>query len=401
MRRRSACRSMPSPEPPTVFLLAGEVSGDIHGAALARELRRLAPDVRLEGVGGARMREAGVALLADSTEWGVMGWVDAARRVREYARRLDVVLARLRAAPPDVLVPIDFSGFNLTLLRRLRGRLRTVYYVPPMVSVRRGRRARHIAALGARLLPVFPFEAEAYRAAGADAVFVGHPAADLAHEVEPAGRIRARLGLAPGAPVLGLLPGSRRQELAALLPPMLEAAEAAKRAVPGLAVLLGLAVPAFRAQVEAALGGRIGARALDVTVLDGAREVMPASTVLLTASGTATVEAMVLGVPMVVTYRTARLNWWIVHLAVRTRWAAIPNIMAGESLVPELLQDRATGPALGAAVVALLRDDAAREQMRRRLLDLAAALGPPGAHARAARQVLAAAGRLEPGGGVE
>jgi lipid-A-disaccharide synthase len=387
---------MPSPEAPRVFLLAGEVSGDIHGAALARELRRLAPEVRLEGVGGARMREAGVALLADSTEWGLMGWVDAVRRVRAYARRLDAVLAHVAAAPPDVLVPIDFSGFNLALLRRLRGRVRAVYYVPPMVSVRRGRRARHIAALGARLLPVFPFEADAYRAAGADAVFVGHPAADLAREVEPTERVRARLGLAPDAPVLGLLPGSRRQELAALLPPMLEAADAARAAVRGLTVLLGLAAPAFRPQVDAALGGRAG-----VTVLDGAREVMPASTVVLTASGTATVEAMVLGVPMVVTYRTSRLNWWIVPLAVRTRWAAIPNIMAGEAIVPELLQDRATGSALGAAVVALLQDEAARARMRRRLLDLAVALGPPGAHARAAREVLAAAGRLEQDGGRE
>jgi lipid-A-disaccharide synthase len=383
---------MPPPEAPRrIFLIAGEVSGDMHGAALARELRRLDPLVHLEGVGGDRMREAGVALVADSTEWGLIGWVDAARHLGAFARRLGDVLGRLRRSPPDVLVPIDFSGFNLAVLRRLRGRIPAVYYAPPMVSVRRGRRAAHVAALGARLLPIFPFEAEAYRRAGADAVFVGHPAVEWARGGESSEALRARLRIAPGAPVLGVLPGSRRQEIGALLGPMLGAVRAAREAVPGLTALLALAAPAFRSQVAAALT----AAGAPVTVLENARDVMRASTVVLTASGTATVEAMVLGVPMVVTYRTTRLNWWILPFAVHTRWAAIPNIMARTDVVPELLQDRATAGTLGDAVVALLRDAPAREAMRARLLDLAAALGPPGAHRRAALEVLAAAGRLE------
>jgi lipid-A-disaccharide synthase len=388
---------MPPPEAPRrIFFIAGEVSGDMHGAALARELRRLDPLVHLEGVGGGRMREAGVALLADSTDWGLMGWVDAARQLRVFARRLGTVLERVRASPPDVLVPIDFSGFNLAVLRRLRGRVPAVYYVPPMVSVRRGRRAARIATLGARLLPIFPFEAEAYRRAGADAVFVGHPAVEWAQEGESPARVRARLDITPGAPVLGILPGSRRQEIASLLGPMLGAVRAARAAVPGLTVLLALAAPAFRPQVDAELAAAGGS----VTVLEGARDVMRASTVVLTASGTATVEAMVLGLPMVVTYRAGRLNWWMAHLAVSAKWVAIPNIMAGTDVVPELLQDRATAGTLGAAVVALLRDAPAREAVRRRLLDLATGLGPPGAHRRAALEVLATARRLEPRGSV-
>jgi lipid-A-disaccharide synthase len=379
---------MPPSRARRILLIAGEVSGDLHGAELARALRAAAPDVTLEGVGGRRMAAAGVSLIEDSSEWGIMGWIDAARHLRQFARRLDRICARVAADPPDVLVPIDFSGFNLALLRRVRGRGPAVYYVPPMVSVRRGRRAERIAALGVKLLPIFPFEADAYRAAGADAVFVGHPAVELARDVEAEDQVRARLGIARGAPVLGLLPGSRAMELDYLLDSMLEAARAVRAGIPDLVVTLALASPIFRGRVESA----VAASGLPVVIVEGAHEVMRASTVLLLASGTATVEAMVLGVPMVVTYRGAWLNWWIAHLAVKTRWAAIPNILAGAEVVPELLQSASRPARLAGAVAGLLRDPGARAAMEARLRDLAARLGPPGAAARAAAEVLAAIG---------
>lgn len=371
-----------------MFLIAGEVSGDLHGADLAREITALDPRVRLEGIGGRRMAAAGVDLVEDSSTWGVMGWVDAARQLRSFMRRLDATASRLLGDPPRVLVPIDFSGFNLALLKRLRGRIPAVYYVPPMVSIRRGRRAARVAALGARLLPIFPFEAEAYRRVGADVIFVGHPAVELAEHVAPADRVRARLGIAPSSPVLGLLPGSRQSEFDRLLGLMLETARQVRTDVPTLTILLALASPIFREQVEAA----VASSGLPIAVVDGAREVMGSSTVLLTASGTATVEAMVLGVPMVVTYRTSWINWWILPLAVTVRRAAIPNIMAGDDVVPELLQRRATPHRLRAVLTGLLRDPGARDAMRARLLGLAAALGPPGAARRAAREVVAAMG---------
>ncbi|MGQ0550670.1 MAG: lipid-A-disaccharide synthase [Armatimonadota bacterium] len=367
-----------------IFLVAGEVSGDLHGADLARELLALRPDLQLEGVGGPRMAAAGVTLVEDSSTWGVIGWFEAARQLRPFLRRLDEVTTRILEDPPSLLVPIDFPGFNLTLLKRLRGRVRAVYYVPPMVSVRRGRRAARVAALGARLLAIFPFEADAYRAAGADAIFVGHPAVDHMRGVEPAPAVRARLGLAPGAPVVGLLPGSRRQELDSLLSPMLEAGRRLRHDDPAVTFVLGLASPIFRDAVEAAVAGS----GLPVTIVNGARDVLAASTVLLTASGTATVEAMLLGVPMVVTYRGSWLSWIYVHLAVKSRWAALPNILAQERLVPELLQGRATADAMSASVGALLRSAGDREKTHVRLLDLAGRLGPPGAAGRAAGEIL-------------
>ncbi len=380
---------MPTPRSGSrIFLLAGEVSGDLHGADLARELHALDPTVRLEGIGGARMGAAGVRLVGDSSTWGVIGWVDAVRQAGTFWRRLNEIHARLVADPPHVLVLIDFSGFNLTLLRRLRGRIRAVYYVPPMVMVRRGRRAARVAALGARLLAIFPFEADSYRRAGGDVVFVGHPAVDLRDVVEPPDRVRARLGIPASSPVLGLLPGSRQRELDCLLEPELDAARRVRAACPDLCVLLAVASPIFRDRIEAA----VTSSGVPVTIVDGARDVMATSTVLLMASGTATVEAMVLGVPMVVTYRSSWVNWWIAHLAVTTRWASIPNIMAGEPVVPELLQGRATAADMSAALLALFRDPSARAAMRGRLEHLAAALGPPGAVRRAAVEVLTALG---------
>ncbi len=372
-----------------VFLVAGEVSGDIHGADLATHLARLDRGVCLEGIGGRRMAAAGVTLVEDSSEWGILGWLEAARHLRPFLRRLAVLTARLLEDPPDVLVPIDFPGFNLALLKRLRGRIPGAYYVPPMVAVRKGRRAERVAALGVRLLAIFPFEAEAYQRAGADVRFVGHPAVDHMRSGDPPEAIGRRLGLPAGARVVGLLPGSRRQELDRLLARMLDAAGRILEADPAVRVFLALASPMFRERVQAAVT-RSG---LPVVIVDGARDVMAVSTVLLTASGTATVEAMILGAPMVVTYRLSRLTWLMANAVASVAYAAIPNIMAGESVVPELLQDRATPQAMSGAVLDLLHDPARRGRTSERLRQLSRSLGAPGAALRAAQEVLAAAGR--------
>lgn len=382
---------MNTARPCRLFLVAGEVSGDLHGAELAREIAALDPSVLLQGIGGRHMEAAGVSLIADSSDWGVIGWFEAARRLRPFLRRLSGLVDRLVADPPDALVLIDFPGFNLALLKRLRGRVPAVYYVPPMVAIRRGDRAARIAALGARILAIFPFEAEAYRRAGADVVFVGHPAADLARSSGGAEGARRRIGLAPDVPVVGLLPGSRGLELDALLLPMLEAARIVNAASPGVGFAMAEASPVFRDRLAAA----VASSGLSVEIVPGSRDVMAASAVLLMASGTAAVEAMILGVPMVVTYRVSRPTWWFARAAFNVRWVSIPNIMAGEQIVPELLQDRATADEMSRAVLALLHDRPARETIAAHLRSLAGALGPPGAARRAAAEVLSAASGLE------
>lgn len=380
---------------PTVFLVAGEVSGDMLAAELAVELRRQAPEATLAGVGGARMAAAGVRILEDSTSWGVIGYVEPLLHLRTYLRRLGRVESAVRAARPRVLLLIDFAAFNLRLAERLRGLVPVAYYAPPMVSVRRGDRARKVARLRMRLLALLRPEVEAYAAAGADVVWVGHPAVDLAARTPPPPQARAQLGIPDGHHVVGLLPGSRRQEIRSHLPVLVQAVHLITREEPNTAFLLPVPSAAIDAEVRRLLEGR----RTSVRVVEEIHAAIRAADVLVTATGTATLEAAVLGVPMVAVYRLPALNWAIVRRVVAVRHAALPNLLAGREIVPELLQRRLTPEAVASHVTALLRSPAQREAMRADLLAVASGLGPPGAPSRAAGEVLRLAGSVAAGGG--
>lgn len=380
---------------PTIFLVAGEVSGDILAAELVTEIRRLAPAAALLGVGGARMAAAGVRVLEDSTAWGVIGYVEPLLRIRTYLRRLARVEAAVRAAHPAVLVLIDFAAFNLRLAERLGGLAPVAYYAPPMVSVRRGDRARKVARVGMHLLALLRREADAYAAAGADVVFVGHPAVDLAARAPQPAQARAQLGLPSGHYVVGLLPGSRLQEIRAHLPVLLRAAELVERAEPRTVFVL----PVPSGEIGAEVRREVEERRSPVRVVEESHAAMRASDVLAASTGTATLEAAVLGVPMVGVYRLPALSWAIVTRVVTVRLAALPNILAGREIVPELLQDRLTPEAVAAELLALLRAPSRREAMRAELLAVASGLGPPGAASRAAAEVLRLTGHVAAAGG--
>ena len=370
--------------PPAVFLVAGEISGDMQAADLAAALRRADPQLTLLGIGGARMASSGVRILQDSTTWGVIGYVDPLLRLRTYLRRLRDVEAAVREARPDVLVLVDFAAFNLRLAERLRGLVPVAYYVPPMVSVRKGDRARKVARLGMRLLATLRREADAYAAAGADVILVGHPAADLPQRAASPAEARRRLELPDRGPVVGLLPGSRLQEIRAHLTILLDAAGLVARTIPEAAFVL----PVPAREISAVVEPRTRNRRPPVRVVSEIHDAMRAADVLVVASGTATLEAAVLGVPMVVVYRLPVLSWMIINRLVTVRHAALPNILAGREIVPELLQDRLTPAAVAEAVTSLLRDPARGAAMRADLLAVAEGLGPPGAPARAADEVL-------------
>lgn len=368
---------------PTLFVVAGEVSGDMHAAQLVAELLRRDPAIAVVGFGGPRMAASGVQVLEDSTSWGVIGHVEPLLHLRAYLRRLGRVEAAIRRRGPDVLVLVDFAAFNLRLAERLHGAVPVAYYFPPMVSIRRGDRARKVTRLRMRLLVTLRPEATAFEAAGGDVVFVGHPVVDVAQRAPDRGEARRRLGLGDGRPVLGLLPGSRLQEVHVHLPILLEAAARILRRVPEIQVVLP--VPAeFGPAAEAyARASRVPVR-----ITPDVYEAMRSATVLVAAAGTATLEAAVLGVPTVAVYRLPWLSWVIANRVVRIRRAALPNILAGREIVPELLQDRMTPGAVADTVVGLLHDPARREVMRRELLQIARDLGEPGAAGRAAGEVL-------------
>jgi lipid-A-disaccharide synthase len=378
--------------PRRLFIVAGEVSGDYQAARLIEALRRARPDLEILGAGGARMAAAGAGVLIDTTAWGLIGYAEAYVRLPVFAVRYLRLVRLIERTRPELLVLVDFPGMNRELVRRFSGRLPIVYYVPPQTYGRRGRSAARMARAAVRLLAVLPFEADAYRRAGADVVYVGHPAVREPAS-PPAGTSRANGGggavRAGAGPLVALLPGSRVQEVRALLPAMLDAArDLASRC--GACFVLPLAAPHLEADVTAA----IAQSGVPVHVADGrAVETMASADVAVLASGTAAVEAACACLPMVIVYRLSALTAWIARRFVVTAELercgfSIPNIVLGRRAVPELVQREVSGPRIVREVEGLLQPEAAA-RARADLAEVCRRLGPPGAAARAAGEVLA------------
>lgn len=369
-----------------ILIITGEASGDVHGANLARALKALDPGVSLLGVGGARMRAAGVDLVPDVAPVDLIGVVGPAA-LSAIWRRVRTVRRVLKTRSFDAIVLIDNPGLNLHFARCAK-RLghRVIYYITPQLWAWRPQRMRRIRRDVDRAIVILPFEEELYRRAGVPCTFVGHPLLD---EVAPSydrDELCKRFGLESEAAVVGLLPGSRAHEVCALFPAMLEAAARLARQHPGVQFLVAQA-PTIASDLLASLSA--GASVKVQVVRDQASEVMAASDVLLVASGTATLQAAVVGTPMVLVYRVSWLTYWLARWLVRIPWIGLVNIVAGRRIVPELIQHDATPERMAREVSRLLVDDRAACAMRADLRRVRDVLGAPGASRRAAAAVLA------------
>jgi lipid-A-disaccharide synthase len=376
-----------------IMLSAGEASGDVHGATLCAALQELCPGVRLSGMGGSRMAAAGMDVIADPTRDAAVGASEAVGRIPGLYRTYRTVIGRLRAERPRALVVIDFPEFNLRLARHARrAGVPVVYFIPPQLWVWRRGRIRQMARRVSRVLAVLPFEEELYRHAGVPVQFVGHPLQDILPLDLGREAARRRLGLDPGEAVVGLLPGSRREEVSRLLPPMLTAARRLQTAGAARRFVLGLASTVDRAWVEQLLSAAAEGDGPRVELwAERTHEIMLGADVVLVASGTATLETALLGTPMVVCYRVSRLTEMMVRLLAHGRFISLPNIVAGRAVVPEILQGDVSGQRLAAEVSRLLEDPVAAMAQRAAFKDLRAQLGEPGVGRRAARAVLDAA----------
>jgi lipid-A-disaccharide synthase len=382
----------------TIMLSAGETSGDLHGSTLCQALRDLEPALRLIGMGGARMAAAGMEVVADPTAHAVVGSSEAVGRAPALYRAYRALVHRLREDRPRVLVVIDFPEFNMRLARQARrAGVPVVFFIPPQVWAWRRGRVRVIARLASRVLAVFPFETAIYEAAGVPVEFVGHPLLDVLPPGLDRARARLGLGIEPDLSVVGLFPGSRREEISRLLPAMLDAArhlvapgEPALQPTPRFA--LGLAPSVDRRVVEALLATAERAGGPPVEILEHRTyELMAAADAILITSGTATLEAALLGTPMVVCYRVSRFTELISRLLVRIPRISLPNIVAGRDVVPELLQTEVTGTRLSDEARRLLAEPGAAAAQRAAFAELRSRLGEPGVGRRAARAVLASA----------
>jgi len=379
---------MPRSDAAPIMIVAGEASGDLHGATLCRALRTLAPGRRLVGMGGERMAAAGVERAADVTAAAIIGGTEALGPLPTLFRAWRRLTAVLHGdSRPAVVVVIDFPEFNLRLARvARRAGIPVVYFIPPQVWAWRPWRIRAIHRRVSRVLAVLPFEVALYEAADIPVTFVGHPVLDAVADAPSRDAARERLGLPPEATVLGLLPGSRAQEIAHTLPVLREAAARIVATRPGARVVLALAPSVDRALVE-----RLTAGTPPVTIVPDAHAVMRAADLLLVTSGTATLEAALLGTPMIVCYRFSRLSEVWVRLLVRVPWISLVNITLGRAVVPEIYQRAFTAEHVAAEAERLLATPAALAAQRQAFAELRGLLGEPGVGERAAHHVLALA----------
>lgn len=383
-----------------IMLAAGEASGDLHGAALAAELLRRRPDLELFGMGGVKMREAGVKLLFNPTTLSTIGFAEALKNAHLLRRVLARFGEAIAAEKPAAVVLIDYPGFNMRLaeMAHAAGVPVAFYFSPSAWAWGRGR-ADRVARSAAKVLAVFPFEADVYRAAGCDVEFVGHPLLDIVPADLSRDAARRALGLpdddAPDAAAGGgrrgrrtvaLLPGSRKQEIETLLPPMLEAARLLGE---GYRFVIPIAPTIDRAEVEHHINRCRGQAGLDIRLGEGlVHEALAASDLAITASGTATLEAAILGTPMIIVYRVSGSTYLLAKMVLRVPFIGLPNIVAGRVVVPELVQHEATPGKIAACARALLDDPERLAAMRRDLLEVHQRLGEPGAVGRAASSIL-------------
>ena len=372
-----------------VFVSTADASGDLHAAALAAALRERVPELELFGLGGGALAEAGLETIVPQSELAIGGLVEvfgsAGRVLRGYAKLRRALLERR----PDLVLLVDSPDLNLPLagLAR-RSRLPVYYYIAPQVWAWRHRRVRKLAARTRRVGVIFPFEEDLLRRAGIAAKFVGHPLVDrmaaLREELNPA-RTARELGLDPARPVLTLLPGSRRNELAANLPVYLETARLLHARDPELQAQLILAPTLVGPAPELPDFVRLVRSSRD--------EALAVSTCALAAPGTVTLEAALLGVPLVVAHRTNPLSFELARRLARVPSSCMVNLIAQRGIVPERIQSQARPAALAAELGRLLRSSDAREEIRTGLADVARRMGGPGAARRAAELALEAAGR--------
>jgi lipid-A-disaccharide synthase len=368
-RRASASR-------PTIFLSAGEPSGDQHAAPVARALRARLPEVRLLGLGGSRMAAEGTELLADVSDLALMGFAEVFQRLPYFLRLRRQVFAALERESVDLVIPVDYPGFNLRLTRRARQlSIPVLYFIAPQVWAWHASRAKALARDTRCVAVILPFEEEFLRSAGANARFVGHPLVDVAPPAESHVDWARRWGLAANRPVLALFPGSRRQEVERHLDIFSAAAALVVRERPDVQPVIAVARDVDRSFYR------------DATwpLVDSGSKLLHHATAALVKSGTTTLESALAGTPMVVAYRMSGLSYQIAKRLVQVPHIALANLVAGERIAPEFIQENATPGALAAAVGPLLdRESPEHRTMIAGLQRVRDALGKGGAAERVA-----------------
>jgi lipid-A-disaccharide synthase len=377
------------PARPRILVSCGEPSGDLYAGALARELQALAPSSEVIGRGGPEFQRGGGQLLADYRGLAVTGFTEFVSKVPALSATKRRLVDAAKADRPHALVVIDYFGFNVRLARDIkRLGVPVVYYISPQIWAWRPGRIKAIREIADRVLVIFPFEEAIYRDAGVPVEFVGHPLIDLVKTNVSRGEFLGQLGLSPDRPTVALLPGSRTAELRRILPTLIESAARVRQAVPAAQFVIARASHLDDRLFEPAR------RLPGVYIAEGKTDaVIGSSDVVLTASGTATVQTALHDKPMVVVYRVSPLEYRIGRPFVRLDTFAMVNLIAEKRIVPELIQDDFTPEAVAHEALSLLTDPQRVAQIRQGLAGVRRKLGGPGASRRAAEAILKIAER--------
>ncbi len=375
--------------PRRIVLITGEASGDIYGSLLAKELKALCPGIELMGVGGERMREAGVDTFIDSSELSVVGFWEAIVRLPYLRKVLETIKGRVATIQPDLLILIDYPGMNLRIAAFAKSRnLKVMYYVSPQIWAWGRNRIKMIRSYVDKMVVILPFEEEIYGREGIDVTYVGHPLIDVVKPTLTKSRFLEELGLKESDRLIALLPGSRHQEIANHLKPLLDTARLIKNQNPN-AIFLIVTLPKFRERITKGLEGyelpyRI--------ITDMKYDALAHSELVIASSGTATLEAALVRTPVIVIYKLSLLSWLLGRMIVKVPYISLVNLVAGRRVVPEFIQNEVKPVALAREAMRLLNDTRSIERMRRDLDEVRSKLGTSGATRRAAQIAIALAG---------
>jgi len=369
-----------------ILLTAAEISGDFHAANLVRAIKRIDADIEFVGTGGEKMRQAGVDVRATTVHMGTVGIWEGLKYYPSFLRIEKQIKRMLWEEPPNLLVLINSRDFNLRIARLAKKRgFRIIYYIAPPAWAWPDWATKRTVRDITEVIAIFPFEVELYRKAGANVTFVGHPLVGMARPTLSKGEAYQEFGLTPEYPIVGLLPGSRAYEIDSLLPVMLRTADEIKRSLKGIQFLLPVADSVF----EKRIARIVKESGIDIKVINNnIYDVMNVSDLIITASGTATLEAACLRTPMIVVYKTSLTTWILGNILIKLPYVSLPNILAGRRIVPELLQFRVTPNRLANLALSLLEDSQKLEEMKAELNKVTRKLGEPGAIERAARIVV-------------
>ncbi|MFZ2447392.1 MAG: lipid-A-disaccharide synthase [Syntrophobacteraceae bacterium] len=371
-----------------IFISAGEASGDLHGSSLARALRSISPETRLSCLGGPRLREAGVSVVVDHRDISVFGGSEVLGHIRAIYGSWRILRSHLLADPPDLVVLIDFPDFNFFLGKFAKKiGARVFYYISPQVWAWRERRVKTLKRLVDRMAVILPFEKAFYKSHGMAVDYVGHPLVDIIGSTPDAAASKTKCRGDIHGPLVGILPGSRRSEIKLLFELLMDSARLVFHGVPEAKFIIPVAPSLDTAMIE----GLAAKWELPVRVVSGdTYGVIQACDLILTSSGTVTLEAAMLGTPMIITYRISRLSAAIGRLLLSKReWIfGLPNLIAGRQVAPEFMQETARADLIAAEAISHLRNPERLETQRREFMRIRGQLGEPGIAEHVARLVL-------------